>query len=107
MRTTLLAALALTAIVATPSLAWADEISDRADAVSLCRTQVSTQSGIAADAIRLDEVRTRPNAISVHFNIWQNGARQDVRCNVSRSHGQLTVASIDPALTTPAVASGH
>ena len=104
MRKTLLAALALTAMLA--PVAGADEmVQTRAAAIDLCRHEVSAQTGIAADQIRLDQARARLSTVRVDLDVWVNGALQNVRCDVSHHAGALQVASITPALTATASAT--
>jgi hypothetical protein len=107
MRTTFLAALALTAIVAVPGLARASQ-SDANTAVALCRAEVSSQAGVSGDALRLTQVRAGLRAVRVQFDLWRNGQQQGVDCNVERQNGALQIASITPPLaTTTVAAAGH
>lgn len=94
-----LSALALTAVLVMPGMASADTVSDRSQAIQLCRAEVVAQSGAEADAVRLDQVNVRPRLVRVDFDLWQNGALQNVRCEVSRG-AELTIASITPTLQT-------
>lgn len=102
LRTSFLAALALTAVVALPAAAV--ESSSNA-AVALCRNEVSTQSGVQAGDLRLTQVRDRLASVRVHFNFFRNGAQTGVDCEVSRHQGQLAIASINPPLATATAAA--
>ncbi len=90
---------ALVAAVIIPNVASADDAGDRTQAIQICREQVVAQSGLTADAVRLDQVRVRPRAVRVDFDVWRDGALQNVRCDVDR-HTPLSVASITPAVQT-------
>jgi len=92
------AALALTAF-AVPSVASADAVSDRTDAIRLCRAAVTEQAG-EGRTVRLDQVRVRGTTIRVDLDVWNGGSLQNVRCDVARNQGELTIASITPALQT-------
>jgi hypothetical protein len=94
--------MALAVVVAIPTVASADDVADRNQAIALCRAEVTAQAGEAA-SVRLDQVRVRPRAVRVDFDVWRNGDLQNVRCDVSRG-AELTIASITPALQTAAVA---
>ena len=104
MRTTFLAALALTAVLAAPGLARAAETSQTA-AVALCRNEVSSQAGVEAGDLRLTQVRDRLSSVRVHFAFWRDGAQQGVDCEVARHHGALEIASINPPLATVTAAA--
>src|SRR6185436_5773923 len=95
----LMSAMALTAVLAIPSVASANDVSDRTQAIQLCRTEVSSQTGLAIDNVRLDQVRVRPRAVRVDLDVWQHGQLQNVRCDVPRG-GEQAVATITPALQT-------
>jgi hypothetical protein len=99
MKNFLFSSMALAAILFVPGVASADDISDRTDAIRLCRAEVAAQAGTDADSVRLDQVRVRPRLVRVDLDIWRDGALQNVRCDVARG-GELTVASITPALQT-------
>ncbi len=92
------AALALAAI-AIPTHAAADNVADRNDAIRLCRAAVSEQAG-EGRTVRLDQVRVRAASIRVDLDVWTGGNLQNVRCDVARNQGELTIASITPALQT-------
>lgn len=107
MKNFLMSAMALTAVLAVlvvPSIASADDVADRTQAIALCRAEVTAQAG--ADAtVRLDQVQVRPRAVRVDFDLWRNNHLQNVRCDVTRARGQeLTIASITPALQTASIA---
>ncbi len=94
MRTTVFSILALGAMLV-PSVASADAVSDRAAAVSLCRTQVAQQAGVDLVSVRLTNVRAALHNVRVDLNV--SGTRS-VRCDVTRGEaGALQVASIAPA----------
>lgn len=98
MRNFLMSAMALSAVLVIPGVASADDVSDRNQAISLCRAEVQAQAG--ADAtVRLDQVRVRPRAVRVELDLWRNGQLQNVRCEVTRGQ-ELTIAAITPALQT-------
>ena len=98
MRNFLMSAMALSAVLMIPGVASADDVSDRNQAISLCRAEVQAQAG--ADAtVRLDQVRVRPRAVRVELDLWRNGQLQNVRCEVTRGQ-ELTIAAITPALQT-------
>lgn len=100
MRNFLMSAMALAAVLVVPSVASADEASDRSEAIRLCRAEITAQSGATAESVDLDQVRVRPRAVRVDFDVWQNGNLQNVRCDVARGGEALTIASITPALQT-------
>lgn len=95
----LLSTLALAAAIVIPGVASADDVSDRTEAIRLCRAEVSSQAGVEADAVRLDQVRVRGTSIRVDLDLWRDGSLENVRCDVSRGD-QLQVASITPTLQT-------
>jgi len=98
MRNFLMSAMALTAVLVMPGVASANDVADRNQAISLCRAEVEAQAG--ADAtVRFDQVRVRPRAVRVEFDVWRNGQLQNVRCDVARGQ-ELTIAAITPALQT-------
>ncbi len=103
MRSFLMSALALAAF-AVPGVAAADDVRDRTEAIRLCRAEVAAQAGLAAENVRLDQVRVRGSSIRVDLDLWRNGALENVRCDVARSRGELTIASITPALQTTVAA---
>ncbi len=100
MKNFLFSSMALAAILFVPGVASADDVSDRSEAIRLCRGEVAVQAGLDASSVRLDQVRVRPRAVRVDFDVWTDGNLQNVRCEVSRSQGNLTIASITPALQT-------
>jgi len=104
MKNFLFSSLALAAVLFVPGVASANEAADRTAAIQLCRAEVAAQAGTAAEAVRLDQVRVRPRAVRVDFDIWRDGNLQNVRCEVSRAQGELTIASITPALQTASAA---
>jgi hypothetical protein len=104
MKNFLMSAMALTAVLIVPSVASADDVADRNQAIALCRTELTAQAGEGA-TVRLDQVRVRPRAVRVDFDLWRNSRLQNVRCEVTRVRGQeLTIASITPALQTASIA---
>ena len=105
MRTMIFSIVALGAVLA-PSLASADTVSDRAAAVTLCRTQVAQQAGVDLVSVRLSNVRAALRNVRVELNV---GASQHVRCDVTRGEdGALQVASINPPVgATTASASAR
>jgi len=109
MRTTFLAALALSAALAAPGLARADQVGDQGAAVQLCRSQITSQAGVTDDQLRLTQATTRLSGIRVHFDLWRNGQVQGVDCQVLRHDGAFQVAAINPPLVATAASaqSGH
>jgi hypothetical protein len=105
MKNFLFSSMALAAVMFVPGVASADSVSDRSEAIQLCRGEVAAQAGIETSAVRLDQVRVRPRAVRVDFDVWRDGALQNVRCEVSRSGGDLVIASITPALQTASAAT--
>lgn len=103
MKTFLMSALALTAVLVIPGVANADDVSDRNAAIHLCRSEVQAQAGESA-TVRLDTVRVRPRTVRVELDLWRGGALQNVRCDVARGGPQLTIAAITPALQTASIA---
>mgnify|MGYP006908319894 CR=1 FL=1 len=97
MRSIMFSALALAAL-ALPGQAAADDVGDRNAAISLCRAAITAQSGLEADAVRFDTVRVRLRNVRVDFDVWSQGRLTNVRCDVARGGGELTIASINPAL---------
>lgn len=100
MRKFFLSAIVFGALLVTPNVAAADNVSDRTAAIQLCRAEVSAQAGAAASDVRLDQVRVRPRAVRVDLDVWRGGTLQNVRCDVTRGDGELTIAAITPALQT-------
>lgn len=99
MRTFIISALALGALLI-PSQAVADETTDRNAAIALCRAEISAQSGLDADSVRFDSVRSRLSNVRVNFDVWRDGRLTNVRCDVARNAGELTIAAITPAVTS-------
>lgn len=97
--------LALATALFIPNVASANDVSDRTDAIRLCRTEVAAQAGLEADSVRLDQVRVRPRAVRVDLDVWREGRLQNVRCEVSRNQGELAIASITPAIQTASVST--
>jgi len=104
MKNFVMSAMALAAVLVIPNVASAnDDVTDRSQAIALCRAEVQAQAG--ADAtVRLDQVRVRPRAVRVDLDLWRGSNLQNVRCEVSRSADQLTIASISPTLQTASLA---
>jgi hypothetical protein len=100
MKNFLFSSMALAAVLFVPGVASADDVSDRSEAIRLCRAEVSTQAAVETDTVRLDQVRVRPRQVRVNLDLWQDGRLQNIRCDVSRTGGELTIASITPALQT-------
>jgi len=100
MKNFLFSSFALAAVLFIPGAAFADDVSDRTEAIRLCRAEVAAQAGVETDAVRLDQVRVRPRAVRVELDVWRAGQLQNVRCEVDRSGSQLTVAAITPTLQT-------
>jgi len=102
MKNFVMSAMALAAVLVMPNVANADEVSDRNQAISLCRAEVQAQAG--ADAtVRLDQVRVRPRVVRVDIDLWRGNSLQNVRCEVTRGQ-ELTIASISPTLQTASLA---
>ena len=68
MRTIVFSILALGAVL-TPSFASADTVSDRAAAVTLCRTQVAQQAGV--DLVSVSTGQTVAHQQPRHGRMWQ------------------------------------
>ncbi|HYD88140.1 MAG TPA: hypothetical protein VEA80_11735 [Vitreimonas sp.] len=99
MKNFLMSAMALAAF-AIPGVAAADDVSDRTEAIRLCRAEVSSQAGLDIADVRLDQVRVRGTSIRVELDVWRDGDLQNVRCDVARNRGEVTIASISPAIQT-------
>lgn len=97
MKNFLMSAMALTAVMIVPGVASADAVSDRTDAIRLCRAEVAAQTGATAEQVRLDQVRVRGTSVRVDLDLWRDGQLQNIRCDVSRGE-TLEVASITPSL---------
>lgn len=99
----LVVSVAFAASLLLPGVATAgDDVSDRSQAIALCRAEVTAQAGEGAN-VRFDQVRVRPRAIRVEFDLWRGNQLQNVRCEVSRGD-ELVIASITPALQTASLA---
>ena len=105
MKNFLFSSMALAAVLFVPGAAFADDVADRTEAIQLCRGEVAAQAGLDAQAVRLDQVRVRPRAVRVDFDVWRDGRLQNVRCEVTRNAGELVIASITPALQTASAAT--
>lgn len=95
----LLTAAALTAFLIVPSVASADAASDRSAAIRTCRAEVSAQTGVAVDDVRLDQARVRGTTVRVDLDVWRNGQLQNVRCDATRAE-EPTIIAISPTLQT-------
>lgn len=83
-----------------PGVAAADDVADRTEAIRLCRAEVVSQTGLDAGSVRLDQVRVRGTSIRVDLDVWRDGSLNNVRCDVARNRGDLTIAQITPAQQT-------
>ena len=101
MKNFLFSAMALTAVLVIPGVASADDVSDRTEAIRICRAEVAAQAGADARDVRLDQVRVRGRSVRVDFDLWRNGQLLNVRCDVARGQ-ELTIASITPTQLTAA-----
>ena len=99
MKNFVMSAMALAAVLVIPGVASADDITDRSQAIALCRAEVQAQAGSDA-TVRLDQVRVRPRQVRVDIDLWRGSNLQNVRCDVQRGAAELTIASITPALQT-------
>jgi hypothetical protein len=100
MKNFLITSIVLAAIVSIPGAAFADDVSDRSDAIRLCRAEVAAQVGQDVERVRLDQVRVRPRAVRVDLDIWRHGELQNVRCEVTRSRNDLSITSVTPTQQT-------
>jgi hypothetical protein len=100
MRTFIISALALGAILIPGQAAAADDATDRRAAIELCRAEITAQSGLDAQSIRFDQVRTRLSTVRVDFDVWRDNRLTNVRCDVARGAAELTIAAITPSLST-------
>jgi len=105
MKNFLFSSMALAAVLFVPGVASAGDETDRTDAIRLCRAEVAAQAGVEAQAVRLDQVRVRPRAVRVDFDVWRDGRLQNVRCEVDRTAAELTIAAITPTLQTASAAT--
>lgn len=103
MKNFVMSAMALAAVLVIPGVASADDVSDRSQAIALCRAEVQAQAGSDA-TVRLDQVRVRPRQVRVELDLWRGSNLQNVRCDVQRGAGELTIASITPAVQTASLA---
>jgi hypothetical protein len=55
--------------------------------------------------VRFDSVRTRLRTVHVDFDVWRDGRLVNVRCEVARDAGELTIAAINPVLITATAAA--
>jgi hypothetical protein len=97
MKTIVISAVMLAAFSA-PAFAQTSESADRTAAIGLCRAEVAAQTGLAPEAIRLDQARVRGGNVRVDLDVWREGRLQNVRCDVSRADRRI--ASIRPSLQT-------
>lgn len=102
MKNFLFSAMALTAVLVIPGTSFADDVSDRTDAIRLCRAEVAAQAGVDARDVRLDQVRVRGRTVRVDLDLWLNGELNNIRCDVARGR-ELHIASITPALQTASI----
>lgn len=102
MKAFVLAALAFAPALVVPNSSKADDAADRAEAISICRAEVQAQVG-PDTKVRFDQVRSGANVVRVDFDVWRDGALQNVRCDVQRGP-ELVIASITPPLRSVAQA---
>lgn len=100
MKKFLFSTMALTAVLVMPSAAFADDVSDRTEAIRLCRAEVAGQAGVDVREVRLDQVRTRGRTVRVDLDLWRDGRLSNIRCDVDRTQEELTIAAITPTLQT-------
>jgi hypothetical protein len=98
-----MSAMALTAVLVIPGVAFADDASDRTQAIRICKAEVAAQTGVDASSVRLDQVRVRATSVRVDLDLWRNGDLQNIRCDVTRGD-ELRIASITPGLQTASAA---
>jgi hypothetical protein len=103
MRNFLLSAMALTAALVIPGAAFADDASDRSEAIHMCKAEVAAQAGVDVSEVRFDQARVRGASVRIDLDLWRNGDLQNIRCDVSRRGPALTIAAITPALQTASV----
>jgi hypothetical protein len=104
MKNFLFSSMTLAAVLFVPGVASANDVADRNAAIQLCRAEVAAQAGAGAQ-VRFDHVRVRPRLVRVELDVWREGRLQNVRCEVARNRGELSIASITPALQTAAAAT--
>jgi len=104
MKNFLFSAMAIAAVLVMPGVSHADDVSDRTDAIRLCRAEVASQAGVETDQVRLDQVRVRGSRVRVDLDLWRNGDLQNIRCDVSRGD-ELRIASITPTIQTASLAN--
>jgi hypothetical protein len=95
MKNTLISLAVVAAALIAPSVARADEVSDRTAA--LCRTEIAAQAGVPASEVDFDQVQVRSRLVRVDFDLWRNGRLENIRCDVRRG-GELQIAQIQPDL---------
>jgi hypothetical protein len=103
MKSFLMSAMALTAVLVIPGAAFADDASDRTQAIRICKAEIAAQAGVDAASVRLDQVRVRGTSVRVDLDLWRNGDLQNIRCDVRRGE-ELSIASITPVLQTASAA---
>ena len=99
MKNFLFSAMALAAFLVIPGAAFADDVSDRTQAIHICKAEVAAQAGVDIATVRFDQVRVRATSVRVDLDLWRNGDLQNIRCDVRRG-AELQIASITPALQT-------
>ncbi len=107
MRNFLFSSMTLAVFLLVPGVASADDVSDRSEAIRICRAEVAAQAGADTDAVRLDQVRVRPRTVRVDLDLWRGGQLENVRCEVTRNRGELSIATITPALQSAAAAASN
>lgn len=106
MRILFVSGLALASILGAAAPASADVASDRANAIQVCRDEVSRQAGVEADTVRLDQVRARGRGFRVDLDLWRDGQLTNIRCDTAGGTTQ-SVAEITPALSTETALNQH
>lgn len=104
MKNFLFSAMAFAAVLVIPGAAFADDASDRTEAIRICKAEVAAQAGVDAATVRFDQVRVRATSVRVDLDLWRNGDLQNIRCDVRRGD-DLQIASITPALQTASSAT--
>jgi hypothetical protein len=97
MKSTLISLAVVAAALVTPGFAQADEVSDRAAAIQLCRAEIAAQAGVPASEVDFDQVQVRARLVRVDFDLWRNGQLENIRCDVRRG-SELQIAQIQPDL---------